>query len=132
MMAHVVADNFDVKFYTKKRKGLVCFYGILRNAQLVAYAFKLAFERTHSAQRNYAVPDGEYDRRRASRKTELTKGHCTANARRNYSLGVVNGLRQKVKQTLAEAAAEKQKRESKLARVRDTCVTLVTPPMPGA
>ena len=110
-MAGTVAKNFDVKCYITRRKGKIVFYGILKNCQTAAFAYSLAFNFTHVNQRNYLVPQGEYEMRRIRGLTQASKGAYTTNARRNYTLGVVNGLDQKVEETLREEKAAKAKRE---------------------
>ena len=118
LMAGTVAKNFDVKCYITRRKGKIVFYGILKNCQTAAFAYSLAFNFTHVNQRNYLVPQGEYEMRRIRGLTQASKGAYTTNARRNYTLGVVNGLDQKVEETLREERAAKAKRERKILRLQ--------------
>ena len=91
LMAGTVAKNFDVKCYLVRRKGKIVFYGILKNCQTAAFAYSLAFNFTHFNQRNYIVPEGEYEMQSLRHRTQSSKGVYTANARRNYALGVVAG-----------------------------------------
>ena len=118
LMAGTVALNFAVKCYITRRKGKIVFYGILKNCQTAAFAYSLAFNFTHANQRNYLVPDGEYEMKRLRGLTQASKGAYTTNARRNYTLGVVNGLSQKVDETLREEKAAKAKRERKILRLQ--------------
>ena len=118
LMAGTVALNFAVKCYITRRKGKIVFYGILKNCQTAAFAYSLAFNFTHANQRNYLVPEGEYEMKRLRGLTQASKGAYTTNARRNYTLGVVNGLTQKVNETLREEKAAKAKRERKLLRLQ--------------
>ena len=118
LMAGTVANNFAVKCYITRRKGKIVFYGILKNCQTAAFAYSLAFSFTHVNQRNYIVPEGEYVLQRLRGRTQATKGAYTTNARRNYTLGVVNGLKQKVEETLREERAAKAKRERKILRLQ--------------
>ena len=118
LMAGTVAKNFAVKCYITRRKGKIVFYGILKNCQTAAFAYSLAFNFTHVNQRNYIVPEGEYEMGRLRGWTQTSKGAYTTNARRNYTLGVVNGLDQKVEETLREERAEKAKRERKILRLQ--------------
>ena len=73
-MAGTVAKNFDVKCYLVKRKGKIVFYGILKNCQTAAFAYSLAFNLTHFNQRNYVVPEGEYEMNLLRRWTQASKG----------------------------------------------------------
>ena len=118
LMAGTVALNFAVKCYITRRKGKIVFYGILKNCQTAAFAYSLAFNFTHVNQRNYMVPEGEYEMKRLRGQTQASKGAYTTNARRNYTLGVVNGLSQKVNETLREEKAAKAKRERKILRLQ--------------
>ena len=118
LMAGTVALNFAVKCYITRRKGKIVFYGILKNCQTAAFAYSLAFNFTHVNQRNYIVPEGEYEIKRLRGMTQASKGAYTTNARRNYTLGVVNGLSQKVNETLREERAAKAKRERKILRLQ--------------
>ena len=118
LMAGTVALNFAVKCYITRRKGKIVFYGILKNCQTAAFAYSLAFNSTHVNQRNYMVPEGEYEMKRLRGQTQASKGAYTTNARRNYTLGVVNGLSQKVNETLREEKAAKAKRERKILRLQ--------------
>ena len=117
-MAGTVAKNFDVKCYLTRKKGKIVFYGILKNCQLAAFAYSLAFNFTHFNQRNYIVPEGEYEMKRLKGQTKASKGAYTTNARRNYALGVEKGLREKVKETLKEEKRRKEKRERKILRLQ--------------
>ena len=92
--------------------------GILKNCQLAAFAYSLAFNFTHFNQRNYKVPEGEYEMRHLKGQTQASKGAYTANARRNYALGVRKGLDEKVEETLREERAAKAKRERKILRLQ--------------
>ena len=118
LMAGTVAKNFAVKCYITRKKGKIVFYGLLKNCQTAAFAYSLAFNFTHVNQRNYVVPEGEYEMQCLRGWTQATKGTYTTNARRNYTLGVVNGLNEKVEETLKEERAEKAKRERKILRLQ--------------
>ena len=96
LMAGTVAKNFAVKCYITRKKGKIVFYGLLKNCQTAAFAYSLAFNFTHVNQRNYVVPEGEYEMQRLRGWTQATKGTYTTNARRNYTLGVVNEINEKV------------------------------------
>ena len=106
LLVQPVCDNFDVKCYHQTRRSVRCdvvFYGIYGNAQLAAYAFKVAAERI--AQMSAAfVPSN------AAAGAASTKG-----ARLSYALGVVHGIAEDVRRTRRREA---ERRERRWARAR--------------
>mmetsp|Transcript_22563 Transcript_22563/g.47304 ORF Transcript_22563/g.47304 Transcript_22563/m.47304 type:complete len:580 (+) Transcript_22563:61-1800(+) len=109
-LTNPVTENFHVEsFKSQKRatrsRGGKCsftFYGIRTNAQLAAYAFKIASERIALMTANYNPPN--------SRSAAETR-----NARLSYALGVVRGLRESVQE---DRKREKKRQGEKLEKAR--------------
>jgi len=104
-LTHPVCENFDVKSYNQTRRCVCCdvvLYGIYANAQLAAYAFKVATERI-------AQMSAEYKPKKTSRNMN------TKSSRLSYALGIVQGISDDIKKNLQ---MEKEKRQRKLERAR--------------
>jgi len=99
-LAHAVCTTFEVQFYMQTLKGFT-FYGIYTNAQLAAYAFKVAAERISSMM-------AEYNRNSSSAAK-------TRAARLWYALGICNTLQDEAE---AAAARAEEERKRKLERAR--------------
>ncbi|KAL7546362.1 hypothetical protein ACHAWF_014251, partial [Thalassiosira exigua] len=116
-----VVLNFRVKAFVTCRRGnsskegrcWVTFYGIKGNAQLAAYAFKVACERIALMKVCYEPP-----RREGLFGSE--QGSKTREARLSYALGVVDGLTKSVKE---EMQNEEEERQSNLNRARQASKT---------
>ncbi|KAL7539449.1 hypothetical protein ACHAXR_009332 [Thalassiosira sp. AJA248-18] len=111
-----VCMNFHVEAFktvarsTPRRAGecSVTFYGIRTNAQLAAYAFKIASERISLMAAIYEAP----------RKGQLSRAKQqaeTRNARLSYALGIVNGLGKDVRKGLQE---EEERRKDNLKKAQ--------------
>lgn len=87
----------------------VSFYGIKNNAQLGAYAFKIATEKISLMSTNYAPP-----------YQELGSHSDTKNARLSYALGIVIGIDRDVTEELRK---EEQRRKAKLNKARRSAKT---------
>jgi len=104
-LTHPVCENFDVKSYNQTRRCVRCdvvLYGIYANAQLAAYAFKVATERI-------AQMSAEYKPKKTSRNMN------TKSSRLSYALGIVQGISEDIKKNLQ---MEKEKSQRKLERAR--------------
>ena len=86
----------------------VTFYGIRTNAQLAAYAFKVASERISLMSASYNPP-------RTSIQSRAKQTAETKNARLSYALGIVNGLKKDVEKGLQE---EEDRRNAKLRQAQ--------------
>ena len=86
----------------------VTFYGIRCNAQLAAYAFKIASERISLMAASYEPP-------RSSTLARAKQVAETRTARLSYALGIVNGLERDVKEGLRK---EEEKRKEKLRKAQ--------------
>ena len=110
--------NFHVEAFksvsrgTPSRKGecSVTFYGIRVNAQLAAYAFKIASERISLMAAIYEPSTTVSILTSASQKAKETRS-----SRLSYSLGIVNGLEQDVKEGQRK---EEESRKEKLGRAQ--------------
>ena len=110
-----ICANFRVEAFKTMERGnrlwdgecSVTFYGIRTNAQLAAYAFKMASERIALMAASYDPP---------------TTGTAavTRTARLSYALGIVNGLDRDIKEGLRK---EEERRKSKLAKARRAAKT---------
>jgi hypothetical protein len=87
----------------------VSFYGIKTNAQLGAYAFKIAVERISLMSTNYTAPQ----------KT-LGSNTDTKHARLSYALGIVIGIDRDVNEELRK---EEKRRKAKLNKARRAAKT---------
>ena len=92
-LANAVCTTFEVQYYIETFKGFT-FYGIYTNAQLAAYAFKVAAERISSMMEEY--------------KRTTSSAAQTRAARLWYALGICNTLVEE-----AEAAADRAEKERK-------------------
>jgi hypothetical protein len=129
-LAGVVCSNFATKRYVVKSRGKVCFYGLKINAQLSGYAFKTAFARIHQMAKVFAVPHGEFERKRAWGTTRVkSKGSYTAQARLHYCAGLVAGLRVAVREAKARRL---RRREARMRRWQATLAKLEGAPAAAA
>lgn len=129
-LAGVVCSNFGTKRYVVKSRGKVCFYGLKINAQLSGYAFKTAFARIHQMAKVFAVPHGEFERKRAWGTTRVkSKGSYTAQARLHYCAGLVAGLRVAVREAKARRL---RRREARMRRWQATLAKLEGAPAAAA
>eukprot|EP01018_Ginkgo_biloba_P017442 Gb_06311 [translate_table: standard] len=97
-LAHVIADNFDTQYftrkYTKKDRPLqVVFYGIKQNADCAGYAFAATFNRITVMSAKYNPSKNLDDEENEEPTVQST---YTRIARNNYKLGIVAGLREVV------------------------------------
>jgi len=100
-----INPNFGVEAYYSTRRGVYCdvvFFGIYSNAQLAAYAFKVATERIAQMSADY-------------RPEKSSRNISTKSSRLSYALGIVEGISKDVKMNLQ---MEKEKRKRKLDRAR--------------
>lgn len=114
-LIQTVCMNFHVEAFktlarnSPRRTGecSVTFYGIRTNAQLAAYAFKIASERCSLMAAAYEPP----------RKVLPTRDQVveTRKARLSYALGIVNGLERDVKEGLRR---EEERRKEKLRKAQ--------------
>ncbi|KAL7546339.1 hypothetical protein ACHAWF_009671 [Thalassiosira exigua] len=120
-LAKPVCLNFRVKGYLTHRRGTsaregrcsVTFYGVEANAQLAAYAFKIASERI-------ALMAATYDPPRQESLTRAEQGGETRRARLSYALGVVNGLKKEVEDGLQK---DEERRKANLMRAQRAATT---------
>jgi hypothetical protein len=113
-----VSMNFHVDAFKSVNNGApslagecsVTFYGLRANAQLAAYAYKIAGERCSQMASTYHDEP-------PSKKLLPTRNLAatTRTARLSYALGVVNGLHRDVKEGLRK---EEEKRQEKLTRAQ--------------
>ncbi|KAL7461397.1 hypothetical protein ACHAXS_001817, partial [Conticribra weissflogii] len=109
-LSQPVKENFHVESFktqnraTRSRRGTcsISFYGIRTNAQLAAYAFKIASERI-------ALMTANYDPSNSGSAAE------TRNARLSYALGIVRGLRESFEEDLRR---EQKRQAEKLEKAR--------------
>jgi hypothetical protein len=107
-LIHPICRNFEVESFHCVRRGRRCevtFYGIYTNAQLAAYAFRVATERISQMAAAY-VPEITLA---AYRKVS------TKSARLSYALGIVQGLLDEVHATMRR---EEEQRRNKLEKAR--------------
>ena len=109
-LVHPVTQNFDVKSYSTTRRGSKCqvtFYGIYTNAQLAAYAFRVATERISQMMAEF----------QPEKQTFLwsSKKISTKSSRLSYAIGIVEGISEDVKRNIK---SEEEKRLQKLERAR--------------
>ncbi|GLJ44601.1 hypothetical protein SUGI_0937390 [Cryptomeria japonica] len=98
-LAHVIADNFDTQYFTRKytrrdRPLQVIFYGIKQNADCSSFAFAATFNRITIMSANYNPSKTAADE---ENKESYTQSSYTRMARLDYKLGIVRGLRDAVK-----------------------------------
>ncbi|XP_057812707.2 uncharacterized protein LOC131026771 [Cryptomeria japonica] len=98
-LAHLIADNFDTQFFTRKntrknRPLQVIFYGIKQNADCSSFAFAATFNRITIMSANYNPSKTAADE---ENKESYTQSSYTRMARLDYKLGIVRGLRDAVK-----------------------------------
>lgn len=94
-LVHVIADNFDTQYFTRKydrqdRPLQVVFYGIKQNADCSGYAFAATFNRITIMSANYYPSKSLVDKDNKERALQRT---YTRIARNNYKLGIVAGLK---------------------------------------
>ena len=87
------------------------FYGIYTNAQLAAYAFKIATERITQMMADY---------RPSKRRNWFFREVNTKSARLSYALGIVRGMEDAVE---ADMERERLERLQKLERARQAAST---------
>ena len=105
-LVHPICRNFEVESFHCVRRGWRCdvtFYGIYTNAQLAAYAFRVAAERISQMAAEY-IPE-----------KSIYRSVPTKSARLSYALGTVKGLLDEVNATMRR---EKEERRKKLENAR--------------
>ncbi|XP_057874095.2 uncharacterized protein LOC131080023 [Cryptomeria japonica] len=107
-LAHVIADNFDTQYFTRKytrrdRPLQVIFYGIKQNADCSGFAFAATFNRITIMSANYNPSKTAADK---ENKELSTQSSYTRIARHNYKLGIVTGLRDAVKKSSGKWGSE--------------------------
>lgn len=103
-----ITENFDVKCYhevVRGRKCTVAFYGIYTNAQLAAYAFRVATERISQMATVYTPKKQVFAWQKISTKS----------SRLSYAIGIVEGISEDVQKNIK---FEKLRHERKLSRAR--------------
>ena len=99
-----ISKNFGVESFYSAARGRSCsmtFYGVYTNAQLAAYAFKIATERISQMSAQY-VPS-------------TFSNASTRSSRLSYALGIVHGISKEVDETLRR---EKEEIKRKLEKAR--------------
>ena len=92
------------------------FYGLRASAQLAAFAFAAAFNRTQALAAGFSPDAGAYEAAVACGRTALaSRAAFTRSARASYCDGVARGLQDAVARAKRE---EKARAEAKLARAR--------------
>jgi hypothetical protein len=117
-LMHPIAKNFSVESYYQVRRGHECsvtFYGIYTNAQLAAYAFRIATHRISqmAAEHRPAAPEKKPQRRMIDQDRAITIS--TKSSRLSYALGIVQGIAQEVEATMQR---ETKQRLQTLERAR--------------
>ena len=108
-LATPISENFGVESFCSTGRGRsssVTFYGIYTNAQLAAYAFKVATERISQMSAQY-VP------------SPLSRV-STKSSRLSYALGIVFGIQKEVDETIKREKEEKQRKLEKARRAVST------------
>lgn len=110
-LVHVIADNFDTQYFTRKydrrdRPLQVVFYGIKQNADCSGYAFAATFNRITIMSANYNPSKSSVDKDNQEHAAQRT---YTRIARNNYKLGIVEGLRKAISDR--ENAADSQDKD---------------------
>jgi hypothetical protein len=109
-LVHPICKNFEVESFHCSRRGWQCdvtFYGIYTNAQLAAYAFRLATERISQMAAAYTP-----EKKSTTYRSDAVP---TKSARLSYALGIVQGL---VDEVDANMRREEEQRRKKLENVR--------------
>jgi Protein of unknown function (DUF2786) len=115
-LTHPITDNFEVKCYHTTARGKTCsvtFYGIYTNAQLAAYAYRVATERIAQMAASYTP-----EKRQSSycwNTSSSSSSISTKSARLSYAMGVVEGISKDVAKNIK---LEKERRLRKLERAR--------------
>jgi Protein of unknown function (DUF2786) len=122
-LTHPITDNFEVKCYHTTARGKTCsvtFYGIYTNAQLAAYAYRVATERISQMAANY-IPEKRQPPELAAyywyntSSSSNNNGVSTKSARLSYAMGVVKGISTDVEKNIK---LEKERLTRKLERAR--------------
>lgn len=112
-LTHPIGENFSVESFSQVQRGRKCsvtFYGIYTNAQLAAYAFRVATERISQMAAEHRPTASRQQHRKISTKS----------SRLSYALGVVKGISDEVDATFAR---ERERERRRLERVRHAAST---------
>jgi len=114
-LVHVIADNFDTQYFTRKydrqdRPLQVVFYGIKQNADCSGYAFAATFNRITIMSANYNPSKISVDKDNREHAVQRT---YTRIARNNYKLGIVAGLQKSLRTGCEEKDETKSETKGK-------------------